>query len=206
MEPIALAAAAVVGYLLGAIPSGVLVGRIRGVDPRTGGSGRTGATNALRTLGIGPAAAVLVLDVAKGAAAAIIGAWIAGNGGAAPTWGAALGGVAATLGHVRSIFIGFTGGRGVATGGGALLVLVPIAVLVATAVMLVVVAVTRYVSLGSLIGASAATLTAAVLFVVGWVGLEALVASALIDAVVTYAHLDNIQRLASGTERRLGSG
>jgi glycerol-3-phosphate acyltransferase PlsY len=206
VEPIAYAVAIVGGYLLGAIPSGVLVGRLRGVDPRSGGSGRTGATNALRTLGMGPAAAVLLLDVAKGALAAIAAGWLVGTVDGAVAWGASLGGVAATLGHVRSVFIGFTGGRGVATGGGALLVIVPLAVVAAIAVMLAVVSVTRYVSLGSIVGASVATGTAAVLFVAGWTGIEAVVATALIDGIVTVAHLDNIQRLAAGTERRLGGG
>jgi glycerol-3-phosphate acyltransferase PlsY len=155
---------------------------------------------------MGPAAAVLLLDVAKGALAAIAAGWLVGTVDGAVAWGASLGGVAATLGHVRSVFIGFTGGRGVATGGGALLVIVPLAVVAAIAVMLAVVSVTKYVSLGSIVGASVATGTAAVLFVAGWTGIEAVVATALIDGIVTVAHLDNIQRLAAGTERRLGGG
>lgn len=205
MEPyIALPVAAAAGYLLGALPSGVLIGRLRGVDPRTRGSGRTGTTNALRALGPVLAAGVLVLDVAKGAAAVLLGAWIAGALGAAPDWPAAAGGIAAVVGHVRSIFIGFGGGRGVATGGGAMLVLSPLAVVVVIPLFAVLVWRTRYVSLGSIGAAVGLPLAAAVAYSLDIGGLHAVVAAALVGAIVVLAHADNIGRLRAGTERRLG--
>lgn len=207
MEPIlGLVLAALVGYLIGAIPSGVIIGRLRGVDPRSGGSGRTGATNAMRTLGTGLAAVVLLSDVLKGAVAVLLGAWLAGLVGASETWGGALAGVGAVIGHVRSIFIGFTGGRGVATGAGAMLVLAPLAVLVAVPVIVVAIGLTRYVSLGSILAALTVAGASVVLHLLGWTGLGTAVAAVAIGAVVVVAHADNIERLRAGTERRLGSG
>ena len=114
------------GYLIGAVPFGVLVGRVAGVDPRLAGSGRTGATNLLRTVGPAGAIAVLVLDVLKGVAAVLLAAWLYRGSGAG--WIAAASGVAAIIGHIRSVFIGFRGGRGVATAAGGMLALAPLAV------------------------------------------------------------------------------
>ena len=201
MPGVDLVAAIVVGYLIGAIPSGVLVGRLRGVDPRAGGSGRTGTTNALRTLGPRWAAAVAVLDVAKGVAAVLVGNLI----GPEP-WSGALAAVAAVAGHVRSVFIGFAGGRGAATGAGAMLVLAPLAVLVALVEFALVVWRTRLVSLGSIMAAITVALVAAALYSADWVGLESVVGAALIGLVVVLSHADNIGRLLAGTERRIGDG
>ena len=190
-----------VGYLIGAIPSGVLIGRLRGIDPRDTGSGRTGTTNALRSLGPRWAAAVALLDVAKGIIAVVAGGAI----GPEP-WVAALAGVAAVVGHVRSVFIGFGGGRGVATGAGAMLVLAPLAVVASLPEFGLVVWSTRLVSLGSILAAVTVALVATALYAVGWAGIEAVVAAALIGLVVVLAHADNIQRLMAGTERRIGDG
>jgi len=201
-----LPVAALLGYLIGAIPSGVMIGRLRGVDPRGAGSGRTGTTNALRTLGPALAVVVLLLDVGKGIVAVLVGAWIAGTVGVADAWPAALAGVAAVLGHVRSVFIRFGGGRGVATGAGATLVLAPLALLAAIPVFLLLVWRTRYVSLGSIGAAVALPLGVALLYSLGRAGAEAVVAAALIGVAVIVAHGDNIKRLRAGTERRLGHG
>lgn len=206
MPGLDLLIAIVVGYLIGAVPSGVIVGRLRGVDPRSGGSGRTGTTNALRTLGPGLAAAVAVLDVAKGALAVVVGTALGAQMGGVEGWAGMLAGVAAVIGHVRSVFIGFTGGRGVATGGGVMLVLAPLSMVAAVVVMGLVVWRTRLVSLGSLVAAGAVTVVAVVLYAAGRVGLEVPVGAALVETVVMIAHLDNIQRLRAGTERKLGSG
>lgn len=206
MAVVPLLTAVVVGYLLGAIPSGVLVGRLRGIDPRAAGSGRTGATNALRTVGPAGAALVLALDVAKGALAVVLGAWLASSLGGEEAWAGALAGVGAVIGHIRSVFIGFTGGRGVATGAGAMLILAPLAVAVAIPVLVAAVWGTRYVSLGSILAAITVALGTVAL---GWfrvVGGEAVLAASLIGAIVVVAHADNIRRLRSGSERRLGSG
>ena len=206
MPALGLILAALLGYLLGAIPSGVIVGRMRGVDPRSGGSGRTGATNAMRTLGTGLAAVVALADVLKGALAVLLGGWVAGTMGGSEIWGAALGGVAAVAGHVRSVFIRFAGGRGVATGAGAMLVLAPIAVLAAVPVMVLAVWRTGYVSLGSILGALTVVVLTVILQAVGVVGVGTTVAAALIGAIVVAAHTDNIARLRAGNERRIGSG
>ncbi|HEX2221953.1 MAG TPA: glycerol-3-phosphate 1-O-acyltransferase PlsY [Candidatus Limnocylindria bacterium] len=207
MHPIlALMAAAGVGYLVGAVPAGYLVGRVaRGVDLRQSGSGRTGTTNALRTLGLAGAAAVLLLDLGKGFAASVLGGEIvAANSPGAVAWGAAVGGAAAVIGHVRSIFLGFRGGRGVATGAGALLAQAPLALLAAAPVMLVAVWATRYVSLGSLLGALAAAAAVALLVAAGLAHAAAVVFAVAVAGIVVLAHSDNIERLRAGTERRLG--
>jgi acyl phosphate:glycerol-3-phosphate acyltransferase len=201
-----LVLAALAGYLLGAIPSGVIVGRLRGVDPRAGGSGRTGATNAMRTLGTGLAAIVALADLLKGGVAVIIGGLIAGALDGSPAWGAALGGIGSVIGHVRSAFIGFAGGRGVATGAGAMLLLSPVAVLAAIPVMVVTVWRTRLVSLGSILAVITVAAIAVLLQAGGFTDVAATVAAMLIGAVVVTAHADNIERLRAGTERRIGNG
>jgi acyl phosphate:glycerol-3-phosphate acyltransferase len=197
---------AIAGYLIGAVPSGVIVGRLRGIDPRSGGSGRTGATNAMRTLGTGLAVVVLLADLLKGVVAVLLGAWLAVGLGASEAWGAALGGLAAVVGHVRSLFIGFTGGRGVATGAGAMLILAPVAILAAVPVLAVAIWRTRYVSLGSILAAATVAVGAVLLHLLGETSLPVAVAAVGIGAVVILAHADNIERLRAGTERRLGSG
>ena len=199
MPALSLVVAVLIGYLIGSFPSGVVIGRLAGADPRATGSGRTGTTNALRSLGMRWAVAVAALDVAKGIVAVL-----AGNAIGPEPWAGAMAGVAAVIGHVWSIFIGFRGGRGVATGGGAMLVLAPLAVLAAAAELVAIVAATRLVSLGSISASITAVLVTGVLYAVGWAGLEAVVAAALIAAVVVVAHADNIGRLLAGTERRLG--
>lgn len=201
MPVVELVVAVAVAYLVGAVPSGVLVGRLRGIDPRSAGSGRTGTTNALRTLGPRWAAAVGIMDLAKGIIAVLVGNLV----GPEP-WGGALAGIAAVVGHVRSVFIGFGGGRGVATGAGALLVLAPLAVLVALVEFALIVWRTRFVSLGSIMASITVALVAAALYSAGWAHLAAVVAAAAIGTLVVVAHADNIARLRAGTERRLGSG
>jgi glycerol-3-phosphate acyltransferase PlsY len=199
MPALSLVVAIAVGYLIGAFPSGVVIGRLAGRDPRESGSGRTGTTNALRSLGTRWAAAVAVLDVAKGVLAVLV-----ANAIGPEPWAGALAAVAAVIGHVWSVFIGFRGGRGVATGAGAMLPLAPLAVLAGVVELVAIVAATRLVSLGSISASITVVLVTGVLYAVGWVGLEAVVAAALIALVVVIAHADNIGRLLSGTERRLG--
>ncbi len=209
-------AAAIYGYGLGAIPNGVLVGKLCGnKDPRQYGSGKTGATNVLRTVGPGPAALVVLLDIGKGAAA-ILGARYAfahtpaGRQYIGPyhtSWQAvaeAVAGLAALVGHNYSIFIGFKGGRGVLTGAGAILVMQPVAWLAGFVCALTPIAVTRYVSLGSICGAIACPVADLVLTLRGRDSLPHLIFMALGGGFVIAAHGDNIKRLLSGTERKLG--
>ncbi|RPH36759.1 MAG: glycerol-3-phosphate 1-O-acyltransferase [Chloroflexi bacterium] len=200
-----LATALVLGYLLGAIPFGVVIARlIGGTDPRTVGSQRTGATNTVRALGSGWGLAVALLDVAKGLVAAAAGAAIGSAVGLIPEWVAAGSCVAAVSGHIRSVFIGFRGGRGVATAAGGFLVLVPLALLIVIPIIGAVVAVTRYVSLGSIVGAISAPLVVAVLYGLGRASGADIAYSALVGALVVLAHADNIARLRAGSERRIG--
>ena len=112
--------------------------------------------------------------------------------------------MAAVTGHIRSVFIGFRGGRGVATAAGGFLVLVPLALLIVIPIIGAVVAVTRYVSLGSIAGAVSAPLVVAALYVNGLASGADIAYSALVGALVVLAHADNIARLRAGTERRIG--
>lgn len=200
-----LAAALVLGYVLGAIPFGVVIARlVGGADPRTVGSQRTGATNTVRALGSGWGLAVGLLDVAKGLVAAGLGAAIGAAVGLVPEWVAAGSCVAAVSGHIRSVFIGFRGGRGVATAAGGFLVLVPLALVIVIPIIGAVVAVTRYVSLGSIVGAISAPLVVAVLYALDRASGADIAYSAMVGALVVLAHADNIARLRAGTERRIG--
>jgi acyl phosphate:glycerol-3-phosphate acyltransferase len=203
MSGVAATAAIVAGYVLGAIPFGVLAGRLAGVDPRSAGSGRTGATNVLRTVGRPAAIAVFLLDLAKGLAAVLLSRSLYAGPGA--EWVAAAAGLAAVVGHIRSVFIGFRGGRGVATSAGALLALAPVVVAVISPIVLTAIWVSRYVSLGSVLGAASAPLAAALLTVAGLTSIEATVYALAAGVLVVAAHADNIGRLRAGTERKLGN-
>jgi glycerol-3-phosphate acyltransferase PlsY len=197
------AVALAAGYLLGAIPIGLLVGRMVGnVDLRDLGSRRTGATNATRTLGMRWGALVLLLDVGKGAAAVLLARLL--FRGDAVEWVAAAAGLAAVIGHNWSVFIGFRGGRGVATTGGGLLVLAPLALAAVLPLMLLIVGLTRYVSVASLAGAAGAMLATALLAWSGAGSWPAFGYALLAGSVVIASHRDNIARLRAGTERRLG--
>ena len=197
--------AAALGYLLGAIPTGLIVGRVaRGIDLRQHGSGRTGTTNALRTLGPAAAVTVLVLDLAKGVGAVLLGRLLGAGGGEPGEWIAAAAGVGAVLGHVLSVFLGFRGGRGVATTAGALLALAPLALAIVAPPVLAIMWLSRFVSLGSMIGAVAAPVVVGVLVAVDRAGVPALAYALASSSVVLVAHRDNLARLRAGTERRIG--
>jgi glycerol-3-phosphate acyltransferase PlsY len=175
------------------------------VDLRDLGSRRTGATNALRTLGSGWAGVVLLLDVGKGLAAVLLARQLyqAGPPGS-PEWVAAAAGLGAVVGHNWSAFIGFRGGRGVATTGGGLLALAPLAVTIVVPLMLIVLWRTRYVSAASLVGAVAAVPASVALALVGAGGWPAVGYALVAGAIVVASHADNIARLRTGTERRIG--
>jgi len=193
-----LAGGAVVAYLVGAIPVGFVIARIFGIgDIRRHGSGTIGMTNVLRTAGKLPAILTLLGDVAKGALAVWVGALVAGD----VVVGGAVAAAAAVLGNCWSVLLKFRGGKGVATGLGALLfVLGPWAILPSAIVFLVVVATTRFVSLGSLLATVGAPLVALAL----GKPLPSVLATAVIALIVVGRHHENIARLVSGTENRLG--
>ena len=193
-------------YLIGALPFGLLIGRLAGgVDLREHGSGRTGATNALRTVGLAGAVLTFLLDLGKGVLAILLVSWLyeAGPPGS-PPWVAAAAGIAAVAGHIRSVFIGFRGGRGVATFTGAMLATAPWAVAILVPLVAVIVWRTRFVSLGSLVGVILAPFVTAGLVVLGQARWEGVVLALVAAAMVTVAHRDNIARLRAGTERRVG--
>lgn len=199
------AALVLIAYLLGAIPFGLLVARVRGVDLRRHGSGRTGATNALRTVGAAAAVTVLIADVAKGVVAVLLVRWLY-DAGSQPdvAWVAAAAGLAAIIGHVRSVFIGFRGGRGVATTVGGLLAVSPWTVAVLAPVVLLIIWRSRYVSLGSVSGALLVPVVTGALALAGAATAPAFAFALAAGALVTWSHADNITRLRAGTERRLG--
>ena len=184
-----------VGYLLGSIPFGLLLTRAAGLgDIRRVGSGNIGATNVLRTGRRGLAAATLLLDGAKGAAGALIGVAVAGPPGA--FWG----GLAAVLGHLFPIWLGFRGGKGIATGFGALIAASPAVGLPAGAIWLLVARLGRRSSVASLSAFAAAPVIAAILGA-PW---EILALAVCVAGLVFIRHESNIRRLFAGTEPRIG--
>lgn len=193
---------AVVGYLLGMIPTGVMVGRSVGVDLTATGSGSTGATNALRTLGIRYALIVAVGDVLKGALAVLV-AGLLTNGS---EWSRVAAAAFAVFGHTYSPLIGFRGGRGVLTGGGGLLLMSFPAFLGALVCAVAAVALTRYVSVGSLVGTVVASAIVIGLVVLDDASFAYLVYGTLLPGFIILAHRDNIHRLLNGTERKLSRG
>jgi glycerol-3-phosphate acyltransferase PlsY len=192
------AALVVVAYLLGSISFAVLIVRMKtGTDIRAEGSGNAGATNVLRAHGRKLAILVVLADVAKGAAAVLLVRLVTAD----PVWTSAAG-VAAVLGHVFPVFYGFRGGKGVATAVGAFLVLAPLALLCCLAVFVLVVALTRYVSLGSVISMVLLPPVAGLLF---HASRPIVVAASVTALVVVFKHLGNLKRLAAGQERKLGA-
>ncbi|HEX8995662.1 MAG TPA: glycerol-3-phosphate 1-O-acyltransferase PlsY [Ktedonobacterales bacterium] len=208
--------AAIAAYLLGSIPSGVIVSRIfGGTDPRKLGSGKTGATNVLRSLGPGPAAIVVLVDFFKGVAAVLLARFVFFGavehvGYSAQTWSTlrdsaeAVAATAALLGHNYSIFIHFTGGRGVLTGFGAMTTMSPIATVFALFAGITPMWLTRYVSLGSVMGALMALVTEVYLTITHVDSVPHCVFVVIGASVVIISHKDNIDRLRAGNERKLG--
>lgn len=190
-----LALTALLGYLLGSIPFGLLLTQAAGLgDIRKVGSGNIGATNVLRTGRRGLALATLLLDGIKGAVAVLAGLWLAGR------WGVAVGGLAAVLGHLFPVWLGFRGGKGVATGFGVMIAASPVAGIAAGAVWIAVAALTRISSAGALSAFMAAPLLA-------WAAgaRPAVIGLACCVAVLVWArHHANIRRLLAGTEPRIG--
>jgi acyl phosphate:glycerol-3-phosphate acyltransferase len=216
---------AAAGYLIGAIPFGLLVGRMKGVDIRRMGSGNIGATNAGRVLGFGYGLLVFVLDLLKGllpTLAAVFILWRVGPSDSAAATGLSrylLGVVtvatACVLGHMFPVYIGFKGGKGVATAWGALLGIYPYFTLVGIIVLgiwLVLTLATRYVSVGSIVGATAFPILFALfasMWETWWGPPHALwplyIFSAVVAGLVVYRHRSNLLRLWQGVEPRWGA-
>lgn len=183
----------VTAYLLGSVPTGLLLGKAYGIDVRKEGSGNIGATNLYRTLGRKVGVITLIGDCLKGLIPVVV-----VKMSSMPAEYAAWVGLAAFCGHVFSVFLRFKGGKGVATALGVFLALSPLAVTVALVVFIALMLVWRYVSLGSI--AAAATMPLAVLLLGG--GKVLIVVTLVIAAVVIVKHHENIRRLLAGTESR----
>lgn len=191
--------AIIASYLLGAIPTSYwVVKTARGTDLRTVGSGNLGATNLYRVMGWKWAVPVGAFDVLKGAIPVAVFAPLAGLG----ELGAAGLGIVAVLGHVFSVFVGFRGGKGVATGGGVILGLAPWAFVVSLVLWVVVVRLSGYVSLGSVL--AAIVLPPAILLLHPERSRDLVLAVSALALLVVWMHRANLRRLVAGTENRFG--
>jgi glycerol-3-phosphate acyltransferase PlsY len=193
-------------YLLGSIPFGYLIVRMRsGGDIRTTGSGGTGATNVTRTAGKTAGILTLLLDAAKGALAVVLARWLLTPAFGVDWWVVASA-LAAIVGHIFPVWLGFRGGKGVATGLGVFLALSPLPVLCAAPIFIAVVWATRYVSLGSIIAVAVLPLFVWVLSGSDFVAAPRtplLVASITGALLIIFKHRENIGRLLRGTENKL---
>ena len=191
------------GYLLGAIPFGMLVTRrVRGVDVRGYGSGKTGATNVLRTAGAKAGVFTLLLDVGKGAVPVAV-AWLLLDSPAAQVVAA----LAAVAGHNWPVYVKFRGGRGVATYvGGMAAMYWPVALACSLGVGLGTAALTRYMSLGAILLVFSSLAIMLLLFLLDMQPAQYLIYTGVGGGLILFQHRDNIQRLATGTERKIGQG
>ena len=186
---------ALIGYLLGSIPSGIIIARALGLgDLRSIGSGNIGATNVLRTGSKGAAAATLLMDAAKGAAAVLLARWITGEDAAQ------LAGLMAFIGHCFPIWLGFRGGKGVATFLGLILALAWPVGLLCCAAWLATAALMRISSLSALVAACSAVLW---MLLLGYWSM--LLLGAVVAALILWRHRTNIARLRAGTEPKIGA-
>ncbi|MBI4298891.1 MAG: glycerol-3-phosphate 1-O-acyltransferase PlsY [Chloroflexi bacterium] len=194
--------AVAIGYTLGAIPFGLLIGKlVKGVDVREFGSGKTGSTNVLRTVGVKAGIAVLMLDMAKGAASVLIARFLSEAPGTEVA--AAL---ATLVGHCWPVFIGFRGGRGTAPGLGALFIMAPFLGILAASLGVVTIILSRYVSLGSMIGTAAALVALMALSLIGIHPIEYMAYGILGGILILWRHTDNLVRIIRGQERKIGRG
>ena len=199
--PVRYAAVLLVAYLLGSVPWGYMVILWRqGTDIRETGSGRTGMTNVLRTAGAKLAALVLLLDMGKGVLSVVLARLVIGS-----TEAEALAGLLALAGHNWPVFLQFRGGRGILTAFGGLWIMAPPAAAVAAAVMVVVTLISRYVSLGNLIGVVIAFLVTVALGLLGMYSPTYAAYTLVGGAIIIWQHRDNIQRIIAGNERRIGT-
>ncbi|HZP58200.1 MAG TPA: glycerol-3-phosphate 1-O-acyltransferase PlsY [Dehalococcoidia bacterium] len=206
-----LAASAVIGYLVGSVQFGLIIGRLtRGIDIREYGSGATGATNVIRTSGAKAGVLVILLDIAKGIAPVYIGFALARAAGVDThddrAWAAAAGGLGAVVGHVWPLYAGFRGGRAVATGFGAALAMNPVAAAALIPVAALVVGTVRIMSVMSITMSPLLALVFVALAIAGvspWAYAAYAVPTA---ALIVWKHRGNIQRLRAGTEPKIGKG
>lgn len=198
-----VALVAVAGYLLGSANSSLIVGRFYGVDIRQHGSGNAGMTNTLRNLGKTAAMLVTIGDLLKGVIACLIGLYIIGDIPGVGKLGVMVGGAAAILGHNWPVYFGFRGGKGILTSLSVVLMMDWRIGLILLGLFIIVVAVTRYVSLGSILGSALFPVVAAI--PVFSKNMVFIIFAALIGVLAIIRHRTNIGRIFSGTESKLGS-
>ncbi|MBW7473463.1 glycerol-3-phosphate 1-O-acyltransferase PlsY [Paenibacillus oenotherae] len=189
--------AVIISYLLGSVSFSILIAKwVKGIDIRNHGSGNAGATNTLRVLGKGPGTAVFLLDIVKGVVAVVLG-YLLSYG----EWTAVLCGLAAIIGHNWPIWFGFKGGKGIATTVGVMASLALWPTLIAGAIAIVAIAITRYVSLGSLLFALSTPL-----LILIWQKPQAFFWASLILCIFAFVrHRSNIVKLLQGRENKLGA-
>jgi len=186
---------AVAAYLLGAFPTALVVGKFRNIDITKHGSGNIGGTNAMRVMGAGPGLAVMAIDILKAALPTYLAAHVI----PLETWQVMTVALATVIGHNWSVYIGFRGGKGIACTIGACAVLFPAVLLTGFAVFALTIAITKYVSLGSIL-----MMTALPILLWLWnYGLEYILFALLILVIGTYRHRSNIKRLVTGTESKI---
>lgn len=196
------AAIAVLGYLCGSIPSGLWIGKLlRGIDIREYGSGKTGFTNTVRTLGVGPAVLVLLIDVAKGGLPVLVAKLLFHD--ASPQ---AVAGVAAMAGHIYPVFAGFRGGRAVLVAFAATTVMMPLLGLLMIGIGLAIALPFGYISLASVAGSGVMAGIIVGLALLGRVPIAFAVFGVVAATMIVALHRDNIQRLREGTEPKFGQG
>jgi len=187
--------AVALAYLLGSVPFAFILSRRRGIDLRRVGSGNIGATNVLRTSGVRIAVLAMGLDVIKGVVAVIMAQRLTGGVGAPVAAG-----LASVFGHIYPIWLRFRGGKGVATAAGVFVVLTPWALGIASAAFVLAVWITRYISVGSVVGALTLAIVAVATDAPGVVE----IGSAIAAVLIVQRHRANLARVIAGTERRVG--
>jgi acyl phosphate:glycerol-3-phosphate acyltransferase len=198
MSVAASLAAVLLAYLVGAIPTGLIVARLRGVDIQRAGSGNIGATNVARSVGPWAGIIVMIVDPLKGVLAVMVPTLL----GLDPWWVVATA-LAAVLGNGFNVFLGFRGGKGVATSLGVFVVIDPWVTLTAVVIFVLTVLFGRMVSLASVVAVCAAPI---MLVTLGDVNVPKIVLAFVLALLSVWRHRDNLARLAAGTERRIGRG
>jgi glycerol-3-phosphate acyltransferase PlsY len=195
----------VAGYLLGSVPFGLLIARLKGIDIREHGSKNIGATNVWRVCGAKFGLPVFLLDAGKGVAAVLLGSWLAVRFSGDAAWASVAAAVACVLGHSFPVWLKFKGGKGVATSLGVLLAMLPMEGLISFGVWVAVFLTSRYVSLASIAAAVALPILAVIAQLTGWGhGWPCAGFALFAGLLVVVRHKANIQRLLAGTELRAG--
>ena len=193
--------ALLLSFLIGSIPFGVLLGKMRGVDVRAVGSGNIGATNVWRALGPTFGVMSFVLDMLKGVAGPLIGRWLIPDS----DWGIAFCGIAAVAGHIFSPFLGFKGGKGISTSLGALFGLIPVVGIAAVAVWCLVLAITRMISAASVAACIVLPFLALLIHWPAYTPLPAVLVALLMSVFAFIKHIPNLKRIVAKTEPKIGA-